>query len=273
MNSGSVEGRTGDTILLERTDEVLSIKLNRPERLNAFTREMYVALDEVVSRAATDPELRVIVITGAGRAFSTGGDLKQHLERRRRREKWDPVEYIRPSNHAFETLLNIDKVVIAVVNGLAYAAGLIITLCADIVIASERALFCVPEARSGRAEPWTATLLPSRVGRQRAAAMVLTGQPIDAESALVAGLVHTIARQGELRSETEKVVRSVLMGAPIAQRFYLKMLNSVDPTTFDLGSIHETIFSAETLEGTEAFVEERPASWVRSWSWPAEWND
>jgi len=261
-----------ESIVVDRRGDVLALRLNRPARLNAFSRDMYVLLDELVTEAAADPTLRVIVITGTGRGFSTGGDLKQHLERRERGEDHDPVGYIKPSNHAFETLLACDKVVVAAVNGPAYAAGLIVTLCADIVIASERATFCVPEGLTGRAEPWTARLLPSRVGRTTAGWMTLTAEPIDAPTALAAGLVNRVVAHDELTAATEQAVTAVLRSSPQALSFYRRLLNEAGPTRFDLESIHTTIFSADTREGTEAFVARRPPAWTASWSCPSAWR-
>jgi enoyl-CoA hydratase/carnithine racemase len=261
------------SIVTERQGGVLALRLNRPARLNAFSRDMYVLLDQIVTEAAGDDSVRAIVITGTGRSFSTGGDLKQHMERRERGDDGDPVEYIRPSNHAFETLLQCDKPSIAVVNGLAYAAGLIVTMCCDIAIASEKASFCVPEGRTGRAEPWTATLLPPRVGRQRAASMVLGAEPIDAQTALASGLVSEVVPHDELAAAAERVVSTVLAGGPRAQAFYRRLLNTAGPTEFDLEASHSTIFSEETLEGTTSFVERRPPSWAAEWSFPGEWKD
>jgi enoyl-CoA hydratase/carnithine racemase len=261
-----------ESIVTTRRNDVLSLRLNRPARLNAFSRDMYVLLDEIVTEAAADESLRAVVFTGTGRSFSTGGDLKQHLERRERGDDRDPVEYIRPSNHAFETLLAMEKPTIAVVNGLAYAAGLIVTLCCDIAIASDTARFCVPEGRTGRAEAWTATLLPSRVGRQRAASMVLGGEPIDAETAFACGLVSAVVPPGELAAEAQRTVESVLAGGPRAQYFYTRLLNQAGPIRFDLDASHSTIFSPETLEGTEAFVARRDPAWVSEWSFPEDWE-
>jgi enoyl-CoA hydratase/carnithine racemase len=245
------------------------MRLNRPERLNAFSREMYVALDEVVTEAATDESLRALVITGTGRSFSTGGDLKQHMERRNRGETWDPREYIAPSNHAFETLVAMHVPTLAVVNGLAYAAGLIVTLCCDYAIASDDAKFCVPEARTGRAEPWTAALLASRIGRRHAAALVLSGEPVDAKQAESMGIVHRVVARDELEGEAERQVNAMLRGSPAAQRHYRRILGTFGSPAFDLTAIHETIFSADTLEGTTAFVEKRDPAWVETWTWPA----
>jgi 2-(1,2-epoxy-1,2-dihydrophenyl)acetyl-CoA isomerase len=260
-----------ESIVTVRENDVLALRLNRPERLNAFSRDMYELLDQIITEAAADRSLRALVITGTGRSFSTGGDLKQHLERRERGDDKDPLEYIYPSNHAFETLLGMEIPTVAIVNGLAYAAGLIVTLCCDIAISSDSAKFCVPESRTGRAEPWSSTLLPSRVGRQRAASLVLGGQPIDAETALTWGLVSKVVPGSELAAEGSRVVESILGGSPRAQYFSKRILAKAAPTTFDLDAIHTTIFSPDTREGTEAFVEKRKAAWVRDWAFPDDW--
>jgi enoyl-CoA hydratase/carnithine racemase len=261
-----------ESIVAVRENDVLALRLNRPDRLNAFSRDMYELLDDLVTEAAADRTLRAVVITGTGRSFSTGGDLKQHLERRERGDDKDPLEYIRPSNHAFETLLQMDKPTIAVVNGLAYAAGLIVTLCCDIAICTDTARFCVPESRTGRAEAWTATLLPSRIGRQRAASMVLGAEPIDAPTALSYGLVSSVVPPAELAAEAKRTVESVLAGGPRAQYFYKQLLSGAGPTRFDLDASHTTIFSEETREGTEAYVAKRDPAWKSEWSLPDEWR-
>ncbi len=268
----SIDRSGEESIVDSRQGDVLELRLNRPYRLNAFSRDMYELLDDLITAAAADETLRAIVITGTGRSFSTGGDLKQHMERRASGDDTDPVEYIRPSNHAFEALLGCDKPTIAVVNGLAYAAGLIVTMCCDIAIASERAAFCVPEARTGRAEPWTATLLPPRVGRQRAARMVLGAEPIDAPTALQYGLVSEVVPHEDLGAAAERLVSSILAGGPRAQAFYRRLLNEAGRTEFDLEASHSTIFSEETLEGTSAFVERRPPDWAVDWSFPRDWD-
>jgi len=172
-----------EELIEERSDRVLLVTLNRPERLNAFTGEQYARLSKMLNRVRDDDSVSAVVITGAGRAFSSGDDLSLH----------EDAELARQANVAFdallESLLTFDKPFLAAVNGLAIGFGATFLLHLDVVLASTEARLRYPFTEMGVApEAASSVLLPSLIGPQRAAELLFAADWIDAERAFELGL-------------------------------------------------------------------------------------
>src|ERR1700733_2531489 len=134
-----------------REGKVARVTLNRPDVLNALSIELYTELGDALIEANADSQVQVVIITGSGTAFSTGGDLKQGDKVNRD----DPARFAQASNRMLKGIISSDKVVIARVNGITQAGGLLIVAAADIAVASDRATFKCPEALVGLWEPYS----------------------------------------------------------------------------------------------------------------------
>jgi 2-(1,2-epoxy-1,2-dihydrophenyl)acetyl-CoA isomerase len=180
-------------IRYDMADAVATITLDRPDAMNSLTAEVKQSLLDALRRAAADPEVRAVLLTGSGRAFSAGQDLREHaanLEAGRGladtlREHYNPI---------VELITTMPKPVVAAVNGVAVGAGASLAFACDLRVASERAKFALAFAGIGLAPDsgasWT---LQRLVGRGRAAELMLLGEPIDAARALELGLVTIVA--------------------------------------------------------------------------------
>jgi 2-(1,2-epoxy-1,2-dihydrophenyl)acetyl-CoA isomerase len=182
-----------DTVLLDTSEGVGTITLNRPDALNSFTVELKDALVDAVGQVAADPAVRAVVLTGAGHGFSAGQDLREHV---RLLESGDPSPLTTVRDHYNPLLLRLatlPKPVIAAVNGMAAGAGASLTFAADFRIAADTARFLLAFANVGLAldsgASWT---LPRLIGHARATAMAMLAEPVTAEHALEMGLVNAV---------------------------------------------------------------------------------
>jgi E-phenylitaconyl-CoA hydratase len=187
-------------------DDMLAlVTLNRPDKRNAINDEMRAELTDAFARFDADPSIRVVVLTGAGSAFCAGGDLSASGTP-------DPN---RP--RVVEPLDQFGKPVIAAINGLAYGGGLELALACDLRIASDAARFALPEVRIGSLPGSGGTQrLPAVVGATLAAQMILTGEPIDAQRALAAGLVSQLCEPEALLAAALAHARTIARNAPLA---------------------------------------------------------
>lgn len=250
------------SILFEVTDSVASIVLNRPEALNSLDPESLAELNRAFETANRDERVRVVVLTGTGdKAFCTGSDLKKTMPPKESfaeltfgREKW---------LYPFAGL-EIDKPMICAVNGFALAGGLELALACDIRIASSNAQFGQSEVGVGSIPAAGGTQrLPRMVGMSDAMLMMLTGDRIDAETALRIGLVSRVVPLESLRDEAMKIARRIAGNAPLAVRAVkrlvrdgldLPLLTAIQSEQFALGLLRDT---EDRLEGRRAFQEKR----------------
>ncbi len=197
-----------ETILFEKQDGIAWITLNRPDVLNAVNLTMRDELWTVMEAVRIDPDVGVVVLMGAGeRAFSAGADISEfgtapsYVESRRARRERD----------LWGLMLAIEKPMIAAIHGYALGAGCEMSLCCDLRIASDDAVFGLPEVNLGYIPSAGGTqLLPRAVGPGNALYMILTGDPIDARTALDYGLVEWVVPRSELRAKAEDVASNVL---------------------------------------------------------------
>jgi enoyl-CoA hydratase/carnithine racemase len=228
------------------------VTLNRPDKLNAITQQLYAELRHALTRANADPTVEVIVITGSGRAFCAGGDLAEVNALHKDNRVLDLALVGDNSSATFRQIENVDKPVIAAVNGLAHAAGCVLVMLSDIAIASDRASFRFPEALRGMAEPYAAARLGALIGLARARYMILTCVEIDAATAADWGLVARVVPPDQLEAETRRTVELILGTGTQARAWNKAMVNRALPP-FEPRALRLTVSDPRTEVGTNSF--------------------
>ena len=263
----------GFTVLrYEVAEGVATITLDRPAVLNAFDRSLKKELLAALKRAARDLEVRVVVITGAGRAFSAGQDLKERLPEaaasdgtaapatpldEELRERYNPIVL---------AIRSMEKPVIAAVNGVAAGAGMSLALACDIRIASESASFIEVFGRVGLIPDTGSTwFLPRLVGPAKALELMWTTDAVDAPTALALGLVNRAVPADQLMAETRALAVRLASAAPLALALAKRAVNRalevglVEALDYEASLQGIAGRSADHAEGVRAFVEKRPS--------------
>lgn len=254
-----------DFLNYDLAQNVATITLNRPEVMNALTRELYAELEAAVRNAHADPEVRCVIITGAGRAFCSGDDVRQIMLGEQRDETVTRLRDVRPRpTPAAAAILQCDKPVIAAVNGAAVGWGMDLALFADIRIASESAKFGELFIKRGLVSDlgglWR---LPRVVGPSKAAELLFTGDIITAAEALEIGLVSRVTAPAELLPAAHEMAAKIAANPPIAMRYMKEGLRksvhaSMDEMGAYIGSSLAYLFTTEDhREGALSFVERR----------------
>ena len=243
---------------LERDGPIAWCVIDRPSARNALTPAMYYGIKHAVGLVNRDPDLAALIITGTGDVFAPGGDLGGRTE-----EGDEPVPaHLGHEMLPFLTIRDSRAPVIAAVNGICQAGGLLIAMMADIAVASDRATFRVPELLRGIPDATYAAALPAHVGLAVARDLLLSARPFDAAEAQRLGVVSRVVPHDDLRDAAVEAARQVLRTAPAARVHVKRMLNE------RYGSVdYQTMFwaldeSPEPREGMRAFMEKRPPSWI-----------
>jgi 2-(1,2-epoxy-1,2-dihydrophenyl)acetyl-CoA isomerase len=182
---------TNDTVLLDLADAIATITLNRPAQKNALNLEMRDALAEAIAQVRDDNEVKAVILHGAGGAFCSGGDIESMLDPSQTGLVWR--ERMRKLHRWFPELVNLEKPVIAAVDGVAFGAGFNLALAADFILATPRARFCAVFGRVGLVPDLGGLyLLPRIVGLQRAKEIVFSARIMDAEEVQRYGIVYAI---------------------------------------------------------------------------------
>ena len=239
------------------------VTINRPERMNALHPPANIELGEVFDEFHETSDLWIAIITGAGeRAFCAGNDLRYQAEGGERL----------PMPHGFAGLtsrFDLHKPVIAAVNGVAMGGGFEIALASDLIIASENALFALPEPKVGLAAlAGGLQRLPRQIGTKRALGMILTGRHVPAVEGKELGFVNEVVPQAELMEAALRWADEILKCAPLS----IRASKEVVYKNFDYASLEESmkahydgVFnmrdSADFIEGPKAFAEKRPPNW------------
>ena len=252
-------------LLFEIKDQIAVITFNRPEVLNVFRRSMFQQLLSLLDDAANDDSIRVVLMTGAGRAFSAGIDLDEVSRlfdgsmtmEQARAELGEMQELTR-------RMVNLPKPIVSVINGVAIGAGAEVAIASDIRIASQTASFAFAEVQRGLFETnGVMHRLPRLIGMGRAAHVMMTGEKISAQSALELGLVTRVVPSEILLNKGLELARALAANAPISMRLVKQVLNkSYD---LDLESVMqleteatlECLASEDLKEGVTAFLEKR----------------
>lgn len=239
-------------------DRVLHVRLDRAEKRNAITQDMYRGLKRAAVLADGDAELDALCITGTADVFASGGDMSGEAENPDAlAAELDPTDHF-PLRH-FE---QCRKIVVAAVNGLCYAGGLNLVLFSDVAVASDRARFRAPELLRGVPDPWIAARLPEYVGLEAAKYLLLSGAVIDAHRTAALGLVARVVPHADLEAEVEKTLEQIRLTAPEARAMVKENINRRLAAP-DVGLFRRSIMSPEMAEGFQAFFEKRAPRWPR----------
>ncbi|PYT79579.1 MAG: hypothetical protein DMG40_15865 [Acidobacteria bacterium] len=264
--SNSPQPATAAPVLLEAKHHgIAKLVMNRPDRLNALDTKLVMALDGTLSRIAKDESIRVVVLTGAGRAFCAGGDLAQIAEGRKSGEAKELQLLLSSGMQVVVTMRTMPQPVIAAVNGAAAGAGTNLALAADIRIAAEEAMFGQNFAKVGLFPDFGGTyFLPQLVGPAKAAELFYTGEMIDAKTALRLGIVNQVVPAARLEAEVETLAQKIAQGPPLAIRAVKETLFGSEQEKLTLALAHEhtaqsrCYLSEDCEEGIRAFFEKRP---------------
>ena len=246
-------------------DRIATLTLNRPERLNALGDTLRDDLYDAVTKSAADPNVGVLVITGAGRGFCSGGDVKAMSERDQSGEAPPPSERWAPiRDRIILALRNCPKPVIAAVNGAAAGAGMNLALACDMRIASTAAKFSQAFVKRGLHPDWGGTwFLPRIVGTAKAFELIFTGETIDAAEALRLGIVNAVVAPEELMAEACKLARTIAAGPAVAIQLAKRAIHHNQDVDLRAGLEFETFAQGicrdteDAREGVRAFVEKR----------------
>jgi 2-(1,2-epoxy-1,2-dihydrophenyl)acetyl-CoA isomerase len=255
-------------LLVETADGIATLTLNRPERLNALGDSLRDDLHDALERAAQDPAVRAIVITGAGRGFCAGGDVKAMHEAHQAGRQRALLDRVAPSRDRTLLLMReTPQPIIAAVNGAAAGAGMNLALGCDIRIASTAAKFGQAFVRRGLHPDWGGTyFLPRLVGAAKACELIFTGDLLGAEEAYRLGLVNAVVPPEDLMPTTYALARKIAAGPPVAIRLAKRAIyrnaeadlrTSLEFETFAQNICSET---EDAREGARAFVEKRAPS-------------
>ena len=252
--------------LTERRGNVLLITLNRPEARNAINASVSIAVGDALAEAQNDPEVRAVVITGAGQTFCAGADLKAIARRENlyhpEHGEWGFAGYVQ---HL------IDKPTIAAVNGTALGGGTEMALASDLVVAEERTKFGLPEVKRGLiAAAGGVFRIVDHLPRKVAMEMIFTGEPMTSADALKWGLINQVVPDGTVVDAALALAERITVNAPLAVWASKRVALGVDEgaitgeqagwtrTMREMGAV---LRSADAKEGPMAFAEKRPPVW------------
>ncbi len=252
--------------LLLRADEggVVTLTLNRPTQFNSLSQALMSELQNEFERIAADESVRVVIMAGAGKAFCAGHDLK---EMRSDPGKEFQKQLFRQCSKLMLTLVRLPQPVIARVHGIATAAGCQLVSMCDLAVASDNARFAVSGVNLGLFCTTPSVGLSRNLGRKQAMEMLLTGDFIDAQTALTRGLLNRVVPSDQLDAEIKKLTDSILAKTPVAiklgkQAFYRQLETGLEEA-YELAS--ETMacnmMAEDAKEGIDAFVAKRKPQW------------
>jgi 2-(1,2-epoxy-1,2-dihydrophenyl)acetyl-CoA isomerase len=260
-----------ETIDLQVTDGAATVVLNRPDSLNAWNEQFGRDLLDVVQAVSADEAVRAVLITGAGRAFSSGADLK---EQRSGNEDGLPDLSVRLKELYHPTIIGIremPKPVIAAVNGPAVGIGCSLALDCDLVLAAESSYFLLAFVNIGLVPDGGSTaILPARIGLARATEMGMLGERVPAEQALEWGMVNRVVPDDNLIADAEVMLEHLAKGPTTAYANFKKLLNRrlfadiEGQLEAEADAQAEQGRTADFIEGVMAFVEKRPAQFTGS---------
>jgi methylglutaconyl-CoA hydratase len=254
-----------NVVRFERRDAVAWLTIDRPQRSNALTFEVLRGLHEGLDRAALDPGVRAIVLTGAGeRAFCAGADLKLAAANLRPDPALTTSEYA----ELLRVLMGCTLPLVARVNGHCLAGGMGLLAACDVAVASDRANFGLPEVKVGLFPMQVLSVLRRLAPDRLLAEMCLTGEPLTAHEARAAGLVNYVVAPDELDAKTDWLLARIVDKSPTAQRRGKYALRAIAGMTWSQALPYlETQLATLALtedadEGRRAFVERRPPKWT-----------
>jgi crotonobetainyl-CoA hydratase len=248
--------------IVEKQDHITTVRINRPDRLNALHPPGNEELGRVFDDFAADDDAWVAIITGEGRGFSAGNDLRYQAEGGKRI----------PMPRGFGGLTSrwdLTKPVIAAVNGVAMGGGFEIALACDLIIASDKATFALPEPKVGLAAlAGGLNRLPRQIGAKRALGMILTGRHVTAQEGKALGFVNDVVPHEELMARTLEWAKQILACSPLSIRASKDVVyRSLDAASLresmetQYDSVKKLVTSEDFVEGPKAFAEKRAPNW------------
>lgn len=256
-----------ESLHIKRNGYILEITLDRP-KANAIDAKTSFAMGEAFIAFRDDPELRVAIITGAGeRFFSAGWDLKAAAEGEAPDADFGPGGFA-----GLTELFNLDKPVIAAVNGYAFGGGFELALAADMIVCAQHASFSVPEAKLGIVPDSGGMLrLPKLLPPAIAMEMMMTGRSMDAEEALRWGVVNAVVESEQLMEKARELAEQIAANAPLAVAAIKEIYRETSELSVEEGYRHarsgklkhypSVLHSEDALEGPQAFAEKRDPEW------------
>lgn len=254
-----------DLVIRECRDGVTTLRLNRPDRLNAIDYALADELLRHLDELETDDAVRAVILTGSGeRAFSAGGDIHEFAASVQRGVNAAIRDFVRRGQTLTRRLENYPKPVIVAVNGLAFGGGCELTEAAHLAVASEDAMFAKPEVRLGMPPAFGGTQrLPRLAGRKRALELLLTGEPFTAHRALELGLVNAVVTPAELPSAAHGLARRITRHSPLAVTSILTAVTRGINGSIDEGLLIESeqfarmVPTQDLAEGLHAWIDGR----------------
>ena len=245
-----------DNVVVSQADGVLEIRLDRPEKKNALTRAMYDAMADAFERADTDPTIRVALLTGTGDSFTSGNDIADFQARASAGARGAASRFL-------PTISSMQKPLIAAVNGAAIGVGTTLLMHCDLIVAARSARFVMPFTSLGLVpEAASSLLFPRLLGHQRASALLLLGEPLDAETALAWGFVNRVADDAALMDTARDMARRLAALPPHAVRLTKRLIRHGAPDIAgrmaeEMQLFRERLASPEAKEAFTAFMEKR----------------
>jgi 2-(1,2-epoxy-1,2-dihydrophenyl)acetyl-CoA isomerase len=253
-----------ETILFDIDRNVATITLNRPNALNGLTIQMTEELANALIRCRADPDVRALIVKGAGRGFCAGGDVKAFGESLQA-DPLTPMRTLAMHLHAsVAEMRRMEKPVIAQVHGVAAGAGMSLALACDLTIAGQSAQFIIAYVRVGLSPDGSATyFLPRLVGPKKALEIFFTGDPVGADEAVRLGMVNRVVPDGELEKETRALAQRLAQGPTLAlarakDLVYRSLSESLETQLEnERGLLGLSTLSEDFREGVQAFIEKR----------------
>jgi enoyl-CoA hydratase len=250
------------TILYEQADGLAEIRFNRPERLNAVVEALYDELFAALEDAEKDPAVRAVILTGEGRAFCVGADMKEHG--RGERTPFQRREYLRREQKVCMRIYSLSKPVIAAVNGYALGAGAEMAIAADFILMAESAKIGFPEISIGAfLGGGVSHLLPQIVGLAKARELIFLGDRIDGREAVALGLANRVFADATFRDDARAFARRLAEKAPVSMALAKEHLNKGINRGMEAALVTELegmMFCSTTKdwqEGVDAFAAKR----------------
>ncbi|MEK4922482.1 enoyl-CoA hydratase [Cytobacillus sp. FSL R5-0569] len=259
--------KTMSHLLMKIENGVMELTLNRPEALNSFSPELIQGLKSALQQAKADKDIRVIVLKGAGRAFSSGGDVKRMGSR-------SPIatyEHIGNLNELILLIQSVEKPIIAAVHGYAAGAGFNLALACDFILAEEETKFILSFSKVGLiSDGGGSYFLPRLVGLQRAKELLFSAEPLTVEKAYEFGIVNHIYKKGHFEDDVKQYAEKLSAGPNIAYGFIKKLTNESYQLSLKQVLEQERITQGTMVttedhhEGITAFKEKRQPDFKRS---------
>ena len=253
-------------LIVDVKDKICTVKINNPEAMNALNSTVLSELDEAFTEIAANEDVSVVVITGEGRAFVAGADISQMSTMNATEGKAFGVQ----GSAVFRKIENLDKPVIAAINGFALGGGCELAMACDIRIASNKAKIGQPETGLGITPGFSGTQrLPRIVGPGKAKEIIYTAKPITADEAYRIGLVNSVVEPEALMDAEYAMAKQIAKNAPIALKYSKEAIDKGMQTDIDSAiSLENDLFALcfsteDQKEGMKAFFEKRPAEWKK----------